>query len=68
MCLSVYTLVTALLALKLALPEEEILKHVCSTEYQFRVFKNVDCFMSLCRHHLDEVGTLLFRNKYYATL
>jgi len=61
-CLAVYKLLTALLALELALPEEEIPKHVCSTQYQFKVFKNVNCFMSLHRHHLDKAGTLLFRN------
>jgi len=44
-----------------ALPEEEIPKHVRSTQYQFRVFKNVDCFMSLRSRYLDKTGTLLFR-------
>jgi len=48
-------------ALKPALPEEEIQKQVRSTQYQFRVFKNVDCFMSLRRRHLDKAVTLLFR-------
>jgi len=61
-CVAVYGLLTALLALELALPEEEIPKHVRSTQYQFKVFKNVECFMSLRRHHLDKAGTLLFRN------
>jgi len=28
-----------------AVPEEKIQKQVRSTQYQFRVFKNVDCFM-----------------------
>jgi len=37
----VYELLTALLALELALPEEEILKHVRLMQYQLRVFKNV---------------------------
>jgi len=36
-----------------AWPEEEIRKHMRSTQYQFWVFKNVDCFMSLRRHYLD---------------
>jgi len=45
-----------------ALPEEEIQKHVRSTQYQFRVFENVDCFMSLRRRYLDNAVTLLFRN------
>jgi len=61
-CVAVYGLLTALLALELALPEEEIPKHVRSTQYQFKVFKNVECFMSLRRHHLDKAETLLFRN------
>jgi len=60
-CVAVYKLLTALLALELALPEEEIPKHVRSTQYQFKVFKNVHCFMSLRRCHLDKAGTLLFR-------
>jgi len=34
---------------------------VRSTQYQFRVFKNVNCFMSLRRRHLDKAVTLLFR-------
>jgi len=33
-----------------------------STQYQFRVFKNVDCVMSLHRRYLDKAGMLLFRN------
>jgi len=37
--MTVYEILTAL---ELALPEEEIQKHVRSTQYQFRVFKNVD--------------------------
>jgi len=45
-----------------ALPEEEIQKHVRSTQYQLRVFKKVDCFMSLCRRYLDKAVTSLFRN------
>jgi len=61
-CVAVYELLTALLALELALPEEEILKHLCLTQYQFKVFNNVNCFMSLHRRHLDKAGTLLFRN------
>jgi len=60
-CVAVYQLLTALLALELALPEE-IPKHLRSTQYQFRVFKNVNCFMSLRRRYLDKKGTLLFRN------
>jgi len=61
-CMAVYELLTALLALELALPEKGIPKHVYSTQYQFKVFKNVNCFMSLHRRHLDEAGTLLFHN------
>jgi len=61
-CVAVYELQTALLALELALPEEEIPKHVRSTHYQFKVFKNMKCFMSLRRHHFDKAGTLLFLN------
>jgi len=49
-----------LTALKPALPEEEIQKHVRSTQYQFQVFKNVDCFMSLRRCYLDKAVTLFF--------
>jgi len=45
-----------------ALPEEEIQKHVRSVQYQFRVFKNVVCFMSLRRRYLDKAVTLLFRS------
>jgi len=53
LCVAVYELQAALLALELALPEEEIPKHVRSTQYQLRAFKNVDCFMSLRRRYLD---------------
>jgi len=56
---AVYEIVTAL---ELALPAVEILKHVCSTQYLFQVFKSVDCFMSLRRRYLDKTVTLLFRN------
>jgi len=55
---AVYEILTAL---EPALPEEEIQTHVHSTQYQFRVFKNVDCFMSLHRCYLDKAVTL-FRN------
>jgi len=51
-----------------ALPQEEIQKHVRSTQYQFRLFKNVDCFMSLRRRHLDKAVTLLLHNSHYAML
>jgi len=60
--MAVYELLTALLALELALPKDEIPKRVCSTQYQFNVFKDVNCFMSLRRCHSDKAGTLLFRN------
>jgi len=60
--MAVYELLTALLALELALPEEEIWKPMRSTQYQIKVFKNVDCFMSLRRRYLDKAVTLLFRN------
>jgi len=33
-----------------------IQKHVRSMQYQFRVFKNMDCFMSLHRRYLDETA------------
>jgi len=56
---AVYEILTVL---EPALPEEEIEKHVRSTQYQFRVFKNMDCFMSLRRCYLDKAVTLLFRN------
>jgi len=57
--MAVYEILTAL---EPALPEEEIQKHVRSTQYQYRMFKNVDCFMSLRRRHLDKAGRLLFCN------
>ena len=59
MCVAVYEI---LIALEPALPEEEIQKHVRSTQYQFLVFKNVGCFMLLRRRYLDKAVTLLFRN------
>ena len=59
MCMAVHEILTAL---EPALPEEEIQKHVRSAQHQFRVFKNVNCFMSLRRCYLDEAVTLLFRN------
>jgi len=62
LCMAVYELLTAFLALELALPEEEIQKHVCSTQYYFKVFKSVECFMSLRRRHLCQAGKLLFEN------
>jgi len=49
--MGVYKLLTAVLALDLALPEEEILKHVRLTQYQLKVFKNMNCFMLLHRRH-----------------
>jgi len=55
---AVYEILTAL---QPVLPEEKIQKQVRSTQYQFRVFKNVDGFMSLRRRHLDKAVTLLFR-------
>jgi len=58
-CLAVYEILTAL---EPALPEEEIQKYVHWTQLQFRVFKNVDCFMSLHRRYWDKAVTLLFRN------
>jgi len=48
-CMAAYELLTALLALELPLPKEEIPKHVRSMQYQFKVFKKVNCFMSLRR-------------------
>jgi len=54
-CVAVYEILTAL---EPTLPEEEIQKHVRSTQYQFRVFINVDCFMSLRRRYLDKAATL----------
>jgi len=55
---AVYELLTAFLALELALPQEEIPKHVRSTPYPFKLFKNVNCFMSMRRRHLDKAGML----------
>jgi len=40
--MTVYEILTTL---EPALSEEEIQKHVRSTQYQFQIFKNVDCFM-----------------------
>jgi len=60
-CVAMYELLTALLALELALLEEKIPKQVRSTQHQFEVFKNMNCFMSLHRCHLDKAG-LLFHN------
>jgi len=59
-CVAVYELLTALLALELALPEEEMPKHMHLTQSQFKVFKNVTCFMSVCRHHLDKAWRCCF--------
>jgi len=56
---AVYEILTAL---EPELPEEKIQKQVRSTQYRFRVFKNVDCFLSLRRRYLDKAVTLLFRN------
>jgi len=58
--MAVYKILTAL---QPPLPEDEIQKHMHSTQYQFQVFKNVDCFMSLRRRYLDKAVTLLFRNR-----
>jgi len=57
--MAVYKIPTAL---KLALPEEDIQKHMRSTQYQFKLFKNINCFVSLPRHYLDKAVTLLFHN------
>ena len=48
MCVAMYKLLTALLVLELVLPDLKIPKHVRSTQYQFKVFKNVS------RCHLDK--------------
>ena len=53
MCVAVCEILTAL---EPALPDEEIQKHVRSVQYQFRVLKNVDCFMSLRRRYLDKAA------------
>jgi len=58
LCVAVFKLLTALLALKLAPPEKEISKHMGLMQYQFKVFKNVNCLISLRRRHLDKAGTL----------
>ena len=59
MYVAVYEILTAL---EPPLLEDEIQKHVHSTQYQFQVFKNVDCFMSLRKRYLDKAVTFLFRN------
>jgi len=60
-CVTVYKVLTALFASELALPEE-IPKYVRFAQYQFKDFKNINCFMSLHRHQLDNAGTLLSHN------
>jgi len=60
-CVAVYELLAVLVALELAQPEEEIPKHVRLTQYQFKMFKNMNCFMLLRRRYLDKAG-MLFRN------
>jgi len=60
LCVAVYELLTALLALELALSDEEIPKHVRSTQHHFEVFKNIDFFMSLHRCHLVKTGSCCF--------
>jgi len=62
MFLAVYKLLTALLALELALAEYKISKYVHLMQYQFRLFKNIHCFMSFCKHCLDKAMMLLFCN------
>ena len=67
-CVAVCELLTALLALELALPEEEILKHVRSTQYQFsRMFKIIKTAKKeragmeanqLAHHRLAQTGRL----------
>jgi len=44
LCAAVYELLAALLALELALPKEEILKHVRLKQYRFKVFKKRELF------------------------
>jgi len=61
--MAVYKLLTALLAQELALPDNEISKHMRSMQYQFKVFKNMNCFMALSRCQFDKAVTLLFCNK-----
>ena len=58
-CVAVYEIPTSL---ESALSEKKIQKHVRSTQYQFRVFKNVDCFMSLRRCYFHKAVMLLFCN------
>jgi len=48
-CVAVYELLTALLALELALRKEQIPKHVHLTQYDFEVLENVNCFIPLRR-------------------
>jgi len=45
-------------SIRAGIAEEEIQKHMRLTQYQFWVFKNVDCFMSLRRCYLDKAVTL----------
>jgi len=60
--MTVYEILTALLPLELVLTEEEIPKHMHSTQYQFRVFKIMNCFMSLRRCYINKAVKLLFRS------
>jgi len=59
MCVAVCEILTEM---EPALPDGEIQKHVSSTQYQFRVFENVDFFMSLHRRYLDKAAMFFFRN------
>jgi len=53
MCVAMYELLTALLALELALPEEEIKNTYVRRNINCEVFKSVNCFMSLRKCHLN---------------
>jgi len=55
-CVAVYEVLTAL---EPALPKREIQKHVRLTQYQFQMFKNVDCFTSLRRCYLDSSNVVV---------
>jgi len=58
-----YEFLTALLALELALPEEDIPKHVLRHNINLECSKtSIVLFKSLRMRYLDKAATLLFRN------
>jgi len=60
-CLAVYMLLTALLALELALIVYEIIKHVHLTQYQFRLFTKRRLYQVIVEALFDKTANILFR-------